>query len=330
LTCCAASLAGALHAIFARAPVQIGAASSGYCSVNLRFAPAVFRSASLSCQSPTCAADRLSSYAFQLNHRLSSVATFSSQPSIDLQLALAIHFPAQPSSRSFDSRLRSTFQLRFPINLRPSPPANLPAMPSDQSPACAFNRIFQLSFPAALQLAPLLDLPALPSNLTSDSHRSLRPFGAALRLTFGFRRRSTFRPYLRTQPRTHRPLYPGAAFKSICDRRRLSTFQPCLGTQLPTRLPLNSLTLPSSQSSTRVFNQPSNCPFRFVSGSRLQFTFRFHRLVDFRLAPLIYLLAAFRFDPWLSPLIFLRAPPSSSTRFCPSTRLYSSDPRSSQ
>jgi hypothetical protein len=195
------------------------------------------------------------------SHRLSDPFGKPSDPSP----AFAFNRTSGPAFRLiFNSRLRSAFQLRLLIDLRPSPLADLPALPANrasvfafaQSSGSAFRFTFSLRlranhpvlpsepnlrlspvvasigrlridprlappiyFPAALasafgfrlwstlqlysplgfRLAPSAQLPALPLNPTSDSHRLLNSFGAAFRLTFGFRRRSAFRPGLRTQ-----------------------------------------------------------------------------------------------------------------------------------
>jgi len=185
----------------------------------------------------------------------------------DLGLAPSICLPAQLSNRS-SLRLQSTFQLRLPTGLRPSPhadhpaclpthlqlapSANRPAQLSRLLPACAFRQRSGSAFKPNLRLSsaavfawrcplvpprpsPLINRPALPATTTSDSHRSLHPW-AAFVLLCDLRRRFAFQPCLRIQPSTPRVLCPfGAAFRFPCDLRRRSTFQPSLWTQPPTR-----------------------------------------------------------------------------------------------
>jgi len=220
---------------------------------------------------PTCVGDPISSSAFQLNLRLSSSVRLFGQLS-DRSPACAFDPSSSPAFQPiFDSRLRLTFPLRLPTDLRPSPHADLPtchptrlklapstSLPAQLSrsrPACAFCQRsgsaskpnLRLSSAAVsawrcplvyMRPSPLIYFPALPANPTSDSHRSLYPYGdllAALRLAPPINHPAC----LRIQLPTPRLLCPfGAAFRLTCDLRRRSTFQPSLWTQPPThRLP---------------------------------------------------------------------------------------------
>jgi hypothetical protein len=123
----------------------IGVALSGYRSANLPVCTGdlpfslAFRSAA------TCAACRSSGSAFQLNLRLSSAARFFGQLS-NQSPACAFNRSFSPAFQPiFNLRLRLTFLLRLPIDLRPSPLVDLPA--------CLLTR---------LRLAPLSNLPAQP------------------------------------------------------------------------------------------------------------------------------------------------------------------------
>jgi len=146
---------------------------------------------------------------------------------------------------------RPAFRLAFQL----APSTSLPAQLSRSRPAFAFCQRsgsaskpnLRLSSaavsawrcpPVHLRPSPPINLPALPANPTSDSHRSLYPYGgflAALRLAPPVNHPAC----LRIQPSAPRLLCPfGAAFRLTCDLRRRSTFQPCLWTQPPThRLP---------------------------------------------------------------------------------------------
>jgi len=285
---------------------------------SFQFAPVTCRSASPSDLPATCAACRSSGSAFQLNLRLSSAARFFGQLS-NQSPACAFNRSFSPAFQPiFNLRLRLTFRLRLPIDLRPSPlvdlPAclpthlqlapsvNLPAQLSRSRPACAFCQRFSSAFKPNLRLSsaavfawrcplvymrpsPLITLPALPANATADSHRSLYPYGdllAALRLAPPINHPAC----LRIQPSTTRLLCPfGAAFRLICDSRRTIN--------LPAQ-PVD----PISDSSTAVF-----------SGGAFQ--------LIFRLASPINLPACLLFHLRLSSPIACLAPPSKPTSDLP-------------
>jgi len=126
--------------------------------------------------------------------------------------------------------------------------------------------------------SPLITLPALPANATSDSHRSLYPYGgllAVLRLAPPINHPAC----LRIRPSTNRLLCPfGAAFRPTCSSRRTIN--------LPAQ-PVD----PTSDSSTAVF-----------SGGAFQLTFR--------LASPINLPACLLFHLRLSSPIACPAPPT--------------------
>jgi len=180
---------------------------------------------------------------FPIDLRLASAINLSAMPSnstsnshrlsdppawfpIDLQLAPSTE-PQLTFRPTFDSRLRSTFQLSHCIDLatrvacRSSGPAFRPIS------SLRLRSIFQLHLPADLRLASPINLPALPLNLTSDSHRLLRSPVAfesicgsrrdqILQLAFapicGFRHRLTLQLYLparlRLAPAANLPASP--------------------------------------------------------------------------------------------------------------------------
>jgi len=256
----------------------------------------------------------ISGSAFQLNLRLSSAARFFGQLS-NQSPACAFNRSFSPAFQPiFNLRLRLTFQLRLPIDPRPSPPVdlpaclptrlklaplpNLPAQLSRSRPACAFCQRSSSAFKPNLRLSsaavfawrcplvdmrpsPLIHRPALPANATSDSHRSLYPYGdllAALRLALPVNHPAC----LRIQPSTTRLLCPfGAAFRLTCDSRRMIN--------LPAQ-PVD----PTSDSSTAVF---SSGAFQLI----------------LRLASPINLPACLLFHLRLSSPIACLAPPSKPT-----------------
>jgi len=125
----------------------IGVASSGYRSVNFRFAPASLRSASPS--------DRPS----DLRRRSNLQLCLPTQP--PTLIGCQILWPAFQSI--FSLRLQPIFRPSFPVDLRltspiylPAPPSNRPAtvatcrssgLPSDQPRACAFGQSSGSAFP---------------------------------------------------------------------------------------------------------------------------------------------------------------------------------------
>jgi hypothetical protein len=192
---------------------------SSVCTVDRLFSLA-FRPASDSRRLP------ISGSAFQLNLRLSSSARFPGQPSNRSPACAFNDLPAQPSGRSSTCVSDLSFQLRLPIDPRPSPPvdlpaclpthlqlapsANLPAQPFRSRPARAFCQRSGSAFKPNLRLSsvaafawrcplvhlrpsPHINLPALPAIATSESHRSLHP-SASEKSIFDLRRRSIFRP----------------------------------------------------------------------------------------------------------------------------------------
>jgi hypothetical protein len=166
--------------------------------------------------------------------------------------------------------------------------------------------IFRFSLPADHRLAPLVNVPALPSNLISDSHRLLYPLGAALQLISDRRRRSTFRPCLRTQHPT--PIFhcvpsavpsgsssafaadelPALPVDPTLNSSSVESLRRCLSAFLrlspPIRLPALPVD-PTSDSSTIVFSAGA---FRVNFDLRLRSTFLPTLLstVDFRLRSL--------------------------------------------
>jgi hypothetical protein len=129
--------------------------------------------------------------------------------------------------------------------------------------------------------SPLIHLPALPANATSDSHRSLYPYGGfldALRLAPPINHPAC----LRIRRSTTRLLCPfGAAFRPTCSSR------------CTINLPAQPVD-PTSDSSTVVF-----------SGGAFQ--------LIFRLSPPINLPACLLFHLRLSSPIACLAPPSNPT-----------------
>jgi len=235
----------------------IGVASSGYRSANPRFAPAINRSASPSDQPATraaCQSPALPSNSTSNSHRLPGSPVGSPA---SLQLAPSTRRAAQPSGRSFDSRLRICPQPRLSVPLAtraacrssslPSdlPPSSRllalrPAPPSYQSPACAFNRSsgpafepnlrlssvaasFGFAFVPTLQLAPPVNLPAVPSSQL-PARAFCQPSSSA------------FEP----ARSLHRLPVPGSAFVPISGLRLPSTFRPtdCACLQLAPSTPL--------------------------------------------------------------------------------------------
>jgi len=255
---------------------------------------------------PTCIGYPISGSAFQLNLRLSSAARFFGQPS-NRSPACAFNGSSSPAFQStFDSRLRLTFRLRPPIDLRPSPhadlpaylpinlqlapSANLPAQLSRSRPACAFCQRSGSAFKPNLRLSsaavfawrcplvymrpsPLINLPALPATTTSDSHRSLYPFGC-------------LPANLRLAPPINLPASPAdPTFNSssaVPLRRCLPAY---LRLAPPINLPAQPVD-PTSDSSTAVF---SGGAFRLTFNLRLGSTFRlaFYLIFDFRLRLLV-------------------------------------------
>jgi hypothetical protein len=244
----------------------------------------------------------ISGSAFQPNLRLSSAARFFGQPS-NRSPACAFNRPSGPAFQpTFDSRLRSTFRLRLPIDLRPSPlvdlpaclptdlqltpSANLPAQPSRLCPAYAFCERFGSAFKPNLRLSsaavfawrclpvyprpsPLIYHPALPANATSDSHRSLYPFGC-------------LPADLRLAPPINLPALPA---DPTSDSSFAVSLRRCLLAYLRLAPPINLSAQPvdpTSNSSTAVF---SGGAFRLTFDLHLGSTFglAFYLIFDFRL-----------------------------------------------
>jgi len=286
----------------------IGVVSSGYRSANLPVCTGV-HPFSLAFRStlPTCVGYPISGSAFQLNLRLSSSARFFGQSS-NRSPACAFNRSSGPAFQStFDSRRRSTFRLRLPIDLRPSPhvdlpaclpinlqlapSANLPVQLSRSRPACAFCQRSGSAFKPNLRLSsaavfawrcppvnprpsPLINLPALPASTTPDSHRSLYPFG---RLP----------AYLRLAPPINLPALPAdpTSDSSFAEPlRRCLPAYPRLAP--PINLPAQPVD-PTSDSSTAVL---SGGAFRLILNLRLGSTFRlaFYLIFDFRLRLLVW------------------------------------------
>jgi len=162
----------------------------------------------------TCVSDPPSGFAFRSVCDLRRLLLF--------RLAFGLGFELAPSTRSSSLtfqllsslRLRSTFRFRLrikpptligrrslrrcpPVDLRLAPPIFPPALPDGSH--VRHRRLhlrFQLSGSSP---TCVFDLPVSP-NLELDLRfvGGLDAFGAALRLTFGLRRRSSFRPCLRT------------------------------------------------------------------------------------------------------------------------------------
>jgi len=148
--------------------------SSGYCPVNFRLAPAFYLSASPSRQPSTRVSSQPSSAAFPtrppilIDCQILQPA-FQSISSLRLQPIFRPSLPANLQLAPFDSRLQPTFQLRLPIDLRPSSPAD--------PPAC---------LPTSFQLAPSADLLAQPSRsrpACAFRQRSSSAFKPNLRLS---------------------------------------------------------------------------------------------------------------------------------------------------
>jgi len=285
----------------------IGVASSGYHSVDLRFAPSVVRSVSPSDQSSDSRRRSISGSAFQLNLRLSSSARLFGQPSNRCP-ACALNQSSGPAFQPiFDSRLRSTFGSAFQSTCdRRHTPIFRPSF--RLTSGSRLQSIFQLSFSVRVQLAPSANVPALPPNPTSDSHRLLCSPGAALWSIRDRRRRSTFRPCLRTQPptlivrRIPSALLSGSSATCVANSpsslacgSSLRLLVRCAPSALPSgftcdlrrRLTLSAQPVdPTSDSSTAVF---SGGAFRLTFNLRLGSTFQlaFYLIFDFRLRLLI-------------------------------------------
>jgi len=171
-------------------------------------------------------------------------------------------------------RLRSSFRLRLPIDLRPSPlvdfpaclpthlqlapSANLPTQLSRSRPAFAFCQRSGSASKPNLRLSsdivfawrcllvhprpsPLMYLSALPASTTSDSHRSLYPYGCSP-------------VYLRLAPPIHLPALPA---DPTLDSSFAVSLRRCLPAN-PRLAPLTNLPAqpvdPTSDSSTAVFS----------------------------------------------------------------------------
>jgi len=139
---------------------------------------------------PACAFRRSSSSTFLPPFQLAPSGRLSGSASVpNLRLSPAIASPGAALRLIFDRRLRSAFRPCLRTN------------PRRVSLVVSLRRCP----PAHLRLASPANLPALPAEQL-PTPRLLRPFGAAIQLTLGFRLRSTFRPCLRTQPPTPRSL----------------------------------------------------------------------------------------------------------------------------
>lgn len=255
---------------------------------------------------PTCVGDPISGSAVQLNLRLSSAVRLFGQLS-NRSPACAFNPSSSPAFQpTFDLRLRLTFQLRLPTDLQPSLPvdfpacfptnfrlalsANLPAQPSRSRPACAFCQRSSSASKPNLRLSsaavsawrcplvhprpsPLINLPALPAYPTSDSHRSLYPFGC-------------LPVHLQLAPSINLPTSPAdpTSDSSIAVPLR-RCFPAYLRLAPPINLPAQPVD-PTSDSSTVVF---SGGAFRLIFDLRLQPTFRlaFYFIFDFRLRLLV-------------------------------------------
>jgi len=143
-----------------------------------------------------------------------------------------LRFPAtfQPTS---SLHRRSTFQPRFPIDLRLSSAIHLPALPSNSTSDSHRLSDPSASLPIRLQLAPSTDLPAQPSSQPS-TRVSNQPFGSAFASTCDLRRLPILRP----------------TFRLTSSLRLRSIFQPNFPVNLRLASPINLPVPPLHQPAT--------------------------------------------------------------------------------
>jgi len=179
------------------------------------------------------------------NLRLSSAAASSGCLSNRSATCAAYRSSGSASAPTSDFRLRSASRLRVCANLQLSPSTSPPAVPSVWPP----------------DFRQVANLPAAPSNYNLRLSSVVASLGAAVRLTLGFRRRSTFQPCLWTQLPT---------FIECCALR------PCLPTDLRLASPIQPsgyLSIePSACASGPIFRLPSDQ----TCGSRLRSIFRLY------------------------------------------------------